>query len=125
MDPARRHLLRGGGDARPDGVRRPSHVENLIPLDRILFLKGLATSAVSVWFTAWVIRSSFDLDLKLTRTEQIVRWLVIGVCIAPTLLRGPRYAYVRLIFGIVGVSFFAWPNLGHHVTSVFSRRHDA
>jgi hypothetical protein len=99
-------------------------MEHLVSPEMILFLKGLAKSAVSVWFTAWVIRSSLDLDIKLTRTEQVVRWLVVGVCTMLTLLRGPRFAYVRLIFGIVGVSFFAWPNLGHYMTSLFSHKPD-
>jgi hypothetical protein len=89
--------------------------------DTVAYLERVGQGMLSVWFIAWSIRKSFGLDLTLTKRDQWVRWLTVAGCIAVTLLRGDTFRWARLAFGAVATSFFAWPNLGHHLARLFTR----
>ncbi len=89
--------------------------------ESVVYIRQLAASAASVWFLGWAIRRRYDLDIKLTIAEQIVRWIVVAVCLGMTLLQGLQFAAVRIIAGVIGICFIAWPNLGHHTMKFFGR----
>jgi hypothetical protein len=89
--------------------------------ESLLYIRQLAATAISVWFVAWALRRRYELDIQLKRSEQIARWIVVAGCLAMTLLPGPQFAAVRVVAGIIGISFLAWPNLGHHVMKLFGR----
>lgn len=91
----------------------------LILMQRVLFVVYEAPRAISIWFVAWGVRSWLHADLELSRTEKKIRWLVVGVGAASGLIPGAGFTYVRLVFGLVGVAFLAWPNLAHHLTERF------
>jgi hypothetical protein len=91
--------------------------------ETILYIEQLAGTAVSVWFVCWAYRRRYELDIHLTRSEQIARWVVVAICLAITLLPGAhlQLAAIRIIGGLVGICFVAWPNLGHHALNLFHR----
>ena len=80
------------------------------------YLSRLSGGVASVWFIAWAIRRRGEFDIKLTKLEQLVRWLVAAFCFALTLLPGPRLAIPRVIVGLTGMGFVAWPNLAHRLS---------
>jgi hypothetical protein len=88
-----------------------------------LYASQLAEEAASVWFVSWALRRRYDLDYKLGGTEQILRWVVIGLAFGFTMLRGPGSALVRVIAGILGIAFLAWPNLAHHMMGLAEYLH--
>jgi len=79
-----------------------------------LYASQLAEDAASVWFVSWALRRRYELDYKLDRREQILRGAVIAFTFGLTLLPGPNFAAVRIVAGISGIAFLAWPNLAHH-----------
>jgi uncharacterized membrane protein YcfT len=83
--------------------------------ETIRYLSQLSGGAASAWFVAWVIRRRGEFDVRLTKLEQFVRWMVVAVCVPLTLLPGARLAILRLLAGLVGIAFVAWPNLAHHL----------
>jgi uncharacterized membrane protein YcfT len=85
----------------------------------IQYLSRLSGSVVSVWFVAWAIRRRGEFDIKLTKLEQLLRWLVVAVCFALTLLPSSQLAIPRVIAGLTGICFVAWPNLAHHLSVLF------
>jgi hypothetical protein len=92
--------------------------------ERLLFFTHLVSGAVSVWFIVWGLRRRFDLDLKLSRAERKIRWMMVGLGAVVALIPGPSFGYFRLLFGVAGVSFFVWPNLGHHAMRLFPHKPD-
>ena len=82
----------------------------------IHYLSSLSEGVAGVWFIAWAIRKRGEFDIKLTKLEQLVRWLVVAICFALTLLPGQQLAIPRVIAGLTGMCFVAWPNLAHHLS---------
>lgn len=87
----------------------------------LLFASQIASCAVSVWFVSWALRRKYELDHKLTPTEQLIRSAIIVVAFGMTLLPGSNLAAVRIIAGMIGIGFVAWPNLAHHTAAMFQR----
>lgn len=77
-------------------------------------LSQLAGTYASVWFLCWGLRRRYELDVKLSNLEQKIRWAVVAVASALTLLPGARLASVRIVCFLIGLCFIAWPNLAHH-----------
>jgi hypothetical protein len=88
----------------------------MLPQEISAHLRVLATGTLSLWFTCWAIRRRGEFDIKLTSVEQKIRWLAAVAGFALTFLPGQRFAIVRLIGGIAGMFFVAWPNLAHHLS---------
>jgi hypothetical protein len=85
------------------------------------YLGGLASGAVSVWFFFWVYRRKYELDYKLDKTAQTMRWLIVLFGFAIALIPGPQFKIPRIIAGVMLVAFLAWPNFAHHLTVLFRR----
>ena len=88
-----------------------------------LYASQLAEEAASVWFVSWALRRRYELDYKLNRREQTLRWVVIALTFGLAMLRGPNLAVVRIVAGISGIAFLAWPNLAHHTMGLAERLH--
>lgn len=89
----------------------------------LLYASQLAEGAASVWFVSWALRRRYELDYKLDRREQILRWAVIALTLGLTLLRGSDFAVVRIVAGLTGIAFLAWPNLAHHTMGLAEQLH--
>jgi len=81
--------------------------------EALVYLSRLAQGAMCVWFVCWAIRRRYELDVKLSRKEQLARWFIVAIAFGLTLVGSPRLAALRIIAGLVGIAFFAWPNLAH------------
>jgi hypothetical protein len=88
------------------------------------YLSGLAGGAVSIWFFFWPFRRKYELDYKLDRIAQTVRWSIVLAGFGVALLPGPQIKDIRIITGIIFVAFLAWPNLAYHLTQFFRRSHE-
>jgi hypothetical protein len=86
------------------------------------YLSGLACGAVSVWFFFWAYRRKYELDYKLDRTAQTVRWSIVLAGFDLALLPGSEFKIVRITGGFVLVAFLAWPNFAYHLAGVLGRR---
>jgi hypothetical protein len=91
--------------------------------ETLLYAGQLAEGAASVWFVSWALRRRYELDYKLDRREQILRWAVIAFTFGLALLPGPNFAAVRIVVGISGIAFLAWPNLAHHTMGLAEQVH--
>lgn len=89
----------------------------------ILYASQLAEGAASIWFVSWALRRRYELDYKLDQSESILRWSVIVFAFGLTLLGGHSFAVVRIVAGIFGVAFLAWPNLAHHAMDLAGLLH--
>lgn len=87
------------------------------------YASQIASCAVSVWFISWAIRRRYELDHNLTRIEQFIRWMIVLVAFGLTFLSGSNFAMTRIIAGITGMLFVAWPNLAHRVLAIIGRFH--
>jgi hypothetical protein len=87
------------------------------------YVSQLAEGAVSVWFVSWAIRRRYELDIKLDQREQLLRRILIAAAFGLTLLGGPHFAVVRIIAGISGLTFLAWPNLARHAMGLLEQLH--
>jgi hypothetical protein len=76
---------------------------------------------VSVWFFFWPYRRKFELDYKLDRAGNIVRWSVVLAGFGVALLPGPRFGATRVVAGMVLLAFLAWPNFAYHLVRLFRR----
>jgi len=85
----------------------------------LLYASQIATCAVSVWFVSWALRRKYELDYKLTVTEQLTRWAIVAAAFGLTFLPDSNLATVRIVAGILGIGFVAWPNLAHHLIVSF------
>ena len=91
--------------------------------DMFLYASQLAEGAASVWFVSWALRRRYELDCKLDRREQILRWAFIAAAFGLTLLRAPEFSAVRVLAGISGIAFLAWPNLAQHTMRLAEQLH--
>jgi hypothetical protein len=89
--------------------------------DTANYFSQLTTGVVSVWFVCWALRKRYELDVKLTRSEQKVRWLVAASSLALTFVPGEHLAAIRIIGFAIGTWFIAWPNVAHSLVSRFLR----
>lgn len=89
--------------------------------DTLPYLSSVFSGMVAVWFTFWPYRRKFELDIKLDRTEQILRWSVIAIGFVAMSFRSPQYKWLRITALIVASAFFAWPNYGHHFATLLRR----
>jgi hypothetical protein len=87
----------------------------------ISYLGELAAGAVSIWFFFWPYRRKYELDYKLDRTAQTVRWSIVLACFGVALLPGPQFKPVRIVAGIILAAFLAWPNFAYHLARLFRR----
>ena len=85
------------------------------------YVGKLIANAACVWFAFWAIRSKYELDYKLNRAAQTLRWGVIVVAFSVALLRAPQFKAVRITAGIVFLAFLCWPNFAYHLTRLFWR----
>jgi hypothetical protein len=88
-----------------------------------LYASQLAEGAASVWFVSWALRRRYELDYKLDRREQILRWAIIAFTFGLTLLRGSDLAVIRIVAGLSSIAFLAWPNLAHHTMGLAEQLH--
>jgi hypothetical protein len=84
----------------------------------ISYLSDLVCGAVSVWFFFWAYRRKYELDYKLDRTTQTIRWLIVLAGFGLALLPGPESKIVRITSGVMLVAFLAWPNFAYHLAGV-------
>jgi hypothetical protein len=89
--------------------------------DTLRYLSGLLAGTVTIWFFFWPYRRKFELDVKLDRTEQALRWSVFLIGFSIQLLRNPEYKWLRFVAMIVAIAFVAWPNYAHHVAMLARR----
>lgn len=92
--------------------------------DTVKYLSGLAGGAVGIWFFFWPYRRKYELDYKLDRTAQAIRWSVVLAGFGLALLRGPQSRLVRIIGGVVLLAFLAWPNFAYHLAQFFRRSNE-
>jgi hypothetical protein len=71
--------------------------------DRLAYLSRLAAGAVSVWLFFWPIRRKSEVDFKLDRAGQLVRWSIV------------------IVGGVFLLAFLAWPNFAYHLVLQFRR----
>jgi len=84
----------------------------------ILRVGFLLKSSLGIWFAAWAIRYKADWDYKLSGEANAVRMAVVGFgYLLAASLPGP--APVRLVPGLLGISFLCWPNFAYHLTNLF------
>ena len=100
-----------------DGETFGNRLYLVTPLNNaISYLTELAAGAVSIWFFFWPFRRKYDLDYKLDRTAQIVRWSIVIGGFVFALAPGPEFKIVRILAGIILAAFLAWPNFAFHLT---------
>ena len=87
----------------------------------LLYASQIAEGAASVWFVFWALRRKYELDEKLDLRAQSLRWIVVAIAFGLTMLSGSGFSAVRVIAGIAGTAFLAWPNLAHHAMNVADR----
>jgi hypothetical protein len=87
------------------------------------YMGGLAASAASVWLLFWAIRRTYEVDEKLDRRAQILRWSIIAAGFAATLPPGSTFKWVRIIGGFLGLAFLCWPNFAYHLRHLGRRNH--
>jgi len=84
------------------------------------YASGLVEYALGIWFAAWAFRKRYEVDYRLDRGMQILRWSVIGVGFAMAQIAGGTAAkWVRLCGAFIALAFLCWPNLAYHVTRLF------
>lgn len=76
---------------------------------------GALAALSSVWFVSWGIRHGSDLDYPLDFTGQVVRWILVVVLLGAG-ASFPGFSEPRLILGMCGLAFLAWPNSAYHLT---------
>lgn len=84
----------------------------------------LAANMVCVWFAFWAIRRKYEIDEKLDRKARIFRWTVVILGFAAAQLRGPEFAWVRVLSALSALAFLCWPNLARRLTG-YGRQSDA
>jgi|ERR1700687_221206 hypothetical protein len=90
---------------------------NLVALGEIQSdVSKLLAEAVCVWFAFWAIRRKYELDYKLDRAAQIVRWLAIAVSIPLGQLGARIFEPLRIFSAFLFLAFLAWPNFAYHLT---------
>ena len=89
--------------------------------DRLSYATQIAQGTVAVWFVCWALRRKYELDEKLDRREQSVRWIVVSIAFGMTMLSGSRLAAARVTAWVLGTAFLAWPNLAHGATTLVDR----
>ncbi len=81
----------------------------------------LAAEAVSVWLAFWAIRRKYDLDYRLDRTAQILRWVIIAAAVGLGRLGAQKFEPLRIFSAFLFLSFLAWPNFAYHLTRILRR----
>ena len=76
----------------------------------------LLQKSLGIWLAVWAIRYKADWDYKLSGTAKALRWSGIGYTLAASL---PGPPLMRVVPGIIGISFLCWPNLSYHLTNLF------
>jgi hypothetical protein len=94
----------------------------IIDTETAAYLTGLAKSVFSIWLVAWMIRRGNDIDVRLNRLEQYIRWLVVTVAFVCVLPSGSSFEAIRVGGGVIGIAFLVWPNLGHHTVELFRKK---
>jgi hypothetical protein len=88
-------------------MNEPTHVQSIIG------------GSIGIWFIFWSIRRRFGLDEFLSTQAQYVRWAIILLSLfAVLLIPEPRFALLRMFIGIIGLSFFCWPNFANRLLAV-------
>jgi hypothetical protein len=80
----------------------------------IAYASQIASAAVSVWIVSRGIRRRLECDYELSRREQTLRWTVVLLAFGLTFATGSNLATMRVVAGIVGLTFVAWPNLAYY-----------
>jgi len=87
-------------------------IQTLVSHFSFLFQKSLG-----IWLSLWAIRYKADWDYKLSGTAKAVRWGVVGIGYTlAAVVPGPTL--MRVVPGVIGISFLCWPNLAYHLTKL-------
>lgn len=90
----------------------------------LAYASRLVQTAVCLWLVCWGVRRKYELDYKLDSRTQKTRWAIISVCFLCAMLQGDEFKWLRILSGIIGLGFVAWPNLAYHLVSLVSRSQD-
>jgi hypothetical protein len=82
---------------------------------------GLIEKVLGIWIAAWAFRRKYELDQKLDRGMQTLRWAVVFAGFALAEIPGSKAAWARLSGGFTALAFLCWPNFACHVTRLFRR----
>lgn len=78
----------------------------------------LIAESICVWLAFWAIRRKYELDYKLDRSMQALRWLVVVGAILLARYAAETSELLRVLSALVFLSFLAWPNLAYHLVRV-------
>jgi hypothetical protein len=87
-------------------------------------IKGAAyllSTAVTIWLPFWGFRSKYELDRKLDRAAQYVRWTVVAACLITVDFEIVPPGNWAIAIGLTFFAFFAWPNLAFYLTQLLKR----
>jgi hypothetical protein len=80
---------------------------------------GLAESVACIWLSVWGFRRYYEVDEKLDRSMQLVRWLIVFAAWGLIQVRGPQWGTLRVIAGLIGLGFLCWPNFAFYTVRLF------
>jgi len=85
------------------------------------YFSRLAADVACIWFAVWAIRKRYDVDEKLDRAAQTVRWCIVATSFGLVLVPGPEFKLVRIVAGVLLLAFLCWPNFAYHLRQLFKR----
>jgi hypothetical protein len=76
----------------------------------------LSAEAACIWFAFWAVRRKYELDYKLDRTAQTVRWLKVAISVPLGQLGARIFEPLRIFSAFLFLAFLAWPSFAYQLT---------
>lgn len=88
----------------------------------VSFYGSFSAKIACIWFSVWAVRRKAEVDYALERPARVVRWSVVVVgFVMGYYLPGPKFGYLRVAGGFLGLAFLCWPNFAYHLTNLFTK----
>jgi hypothetical protein len=72
----------------------------------------------AVWLPCWGVRRKYELDHKLGHAAQSVRWSIVLSCLALVDFQVVPPGNWAVVFGLIFLGFFVWPNLTFYLFEI-------
>ena len=93
-----------------------------MPLSKIAIGTAyMLSAAFAVWLPCWAFGKKYQLDHRLDRTAQTIRWFSVALCLILIAFRIVPPGNAAAALGLIFLAFFAWPNLAFYLSQLLRR----
>ena len=82
------------------------------------YARHVIGGSIGIYLVFMMIRRSYRLDEMLSTQAQLVRWAIVLITFFTNCSLEPRLPVLRVVIGILGLSFFCWPNTANRLLAV-------